>query len=69
MRVTSKTKFPILAEQFRNMNELANLMRCSERTARRSVSGNRPFKEYELRDIENYLGLPREYFLRRANSL
>ena len=68
MIISDKTNYPILAAQFQSQAELAKLIYCSERTVRRSMSGNRPFKEWELEKIEEYTGIPREVFLRRAGS-
>lgn len=65
MRVTDKQHFPNLAKQFKNEKELADLIFRSIRTVRRSMSGNRPFEEYEIRRIENYTGLSRHYLFRR----
>ncbi len=68
MRVTEKTNFPILAKQFRNRRDIARLIHCSERTVGRSMSGNRPFEEYEIRKLEEYTGLPREYLFRSISK-
>lgn len=68
MRVTEKTNYPNLAKEFRNQLEIAELIHCSDRTVRRSMSGNRPFQEYEIRMFENYTGKSREYLLRRAGK-
>ena len=65
MRQSLNYNFPNLAKQFRNERELANLIFRSIRTVRRSMSGNRPFEEYEIRRIEEYTGLTREYLLAR----
>lgn len=68
MKVSSKYNFPNLARQFRNEDELAKCIFRSIRTVRRSMSGNRPFEEYEIRRIEEYTGLSREYLLRSMSK-
>ena len=65
MIISDKTNYPILARQFGTQAKLAKLLHCSERTVRRSMSGNRPFDEWEIKTIEEYTGLPRDYLLRR----
>lgn len=66
MRVTSKQHYPNLVKIFKNEDELAQLIFRSKRTVRRSMSGNRPFEEYEIRRIEEYTGLSREHLLKGA---
>lgn len=66
MLVSDKTNYPILATQFTTQAKLAKVIFCSERTVRRSMSGKRPFKEWELQKIEEYTGLSREVLLARA---
>lgn len=68
MRRTKQQNFPFLANQFENEKELAGVIFRSVRTVRRSMSGNRPFEEYEIKRIEEYTGLPRDYLLRRRAS-
>lgn len=68
MRITDKQNYPNLAKQFKNEKALAALIFRSTRTVRRSMSGKRPFEEYEIRRIEEYTGLPREYLLRRVEK-
>ena len=65
MIISDKTNYPNLAQQFKNQGELAKLIHCSERTVRRSMSGNRKFDEWEINRIEEYTGLPRDWLLRR----
>lgn len=66
MRITHKTNYPNLAKQFRNRDEIGKLIFRSVKTVQRSLSGDRPFEEYEIRRIEEYTGCSREYLLRRA---
>lgn len=56
MRMTKKSKFPIITAEFGNMAELAEVMERSTRTARRSLDGLRPFQIKEKRRICAYLG-------------
>ncbi len=65
MICSDKTNYPNLAKLFKSQVELAELIHCSERTVRRSMSGKRPFDEWEIKRIEEYTGAPREWFLRR----
>lgn len=65
MRQSLNYNFPNLAKQFENRGEIAKLIFRSEKTVTRSLSGNRPFEEYEIRRIEEYTGLTREYLLAR----
>lgn len=64
MRITPKTKFPNLVKQFRSREEISKLIFRSEKTVQRSLSGDRPFEEYEIKRIEDYTGLSREFLLR-----
>lgn len=64
MKSSSKHRYPNLVKQFKNEEELAKLIFRSPRTVRRSISGNRPFDEYEIKRIEEYTGLSRHYLLR-----
>lgn len=68
MRITVKTHYPNLAKQFRNQGEIGELIYRSAKTVQRSMSGNRPFEEYEIRRIEEYTGYSREYLLRRIEE-
>ena len=65
MNQSRKYNFPNLAKQFKNRGEIAKLIFRSEKTVTRSLSGSRPFEEYEIRRIEEYTGLTREYLLAR----
>ena len=65
MQISEKTNYPILAAQFSTQAKLAQFLHWSERTVRRSMSGNRPFSEWEIRKLEEYTGIPREELLRR----
>ena len=51
MRITPKTKFPNLVKQFRSREEISKLIFRSEKTVQRSLSGDRPFEEYEIKRI------------------
>lgn len=55
MRQTKVSKFPIITAEFKNMDELAAVMETSTRTARRALSGSRPFRLQEKKRICNYL--------------
>ena len=66
MRITHKTKYPNLAKQFKNRDEIGKVIYKSGKTVQRSMSGNRPFDEYEIKRIEEYTGLDREFLLRRV---
>ena len=68
MRITSQQNYPNLAKQFESEKALAALIFRSTRTVRRSMSGKRPFDEYEIKRIEEYTGLSREYLLRRVEK-
>lgn len=65
MKITRQMRYPNLAKQFRSIDEIAKLIYRSEKTVRRSLSGDRPFEQYEIGRIEEYTGLSREYLLRR----
>ena len=65
MKITDKTNYPVLAEHFRSQTEMAKFLHWSERTIRRSMSGDRPFSAWEIRKLEEYTGIPREELLRR----
>ena len=66
MRVTHKTKYPNLAKQFKNRDEIGKVIFRSGKTVQRSMSGNRPFDEYEIKRIEEYTGLSRDFLFRSA---
>lgn len=68
MIISEKTNYPVLAKQFTTQAKLAKLLHCSERTVRRSMSGDRPFDEWEISRIEEFTGIPREELLRRRAS-
>jgi len=65
MKVTEKTIYPYLAKQFRNYAEIADLIFCSERTVGRRMTGRLPFKEIEIRAIEEYTGISRKELFKR----
>ncbi len=56
MRQTKKSLFPIITAEFGTVAELAEVMERSEKTARRSLDGSRPFQIREKRRICDYLG-------------
>lgn len=66
MRVTHKTKYPNLAKQFKNRDEIGKVIFRSGKTVQRSMSGNRPFDEFEITRIEEYTGLSRDFLFRSA---
>ena len=68
MKNSRTYNFPNLAKQFRNRDELAKVLFCSHQTVTRSLSGKRPFSEYEIKRLENYTGLSREFLLKRRVS-
>ena len=56
MRQTKKSNFPVITAEFGTVAELAEVMEKSEKTARRSLNGSRPFQFKEKRRICDYLG-------------
>ena len=66
MRITHKTKYPNLAKQFKNRGEIGKVIFKSGKTVQRSMSGDRPFDEFEITRIEEYTGLSRDFLLRSA---
>lgn len=66
MRITHKTKYPNLAKQFKNRDEIGKVIFKSGKTVQRSMSGDRPFDEFEITRIEEYTGLSRDFLLRSA---
>ena len=68
MNISAKHVYPNLTKQFTDRGELARLIFRSEKTVSRSLSGKRPFDEYEIRRMEEYTRLPRVYLLKRRNE-
>lgn len=66
MRITHKTKYPNLAKQFKNRDEIGKVIFKSGKTVQRSMSGDRPFDEFEITRLEEYTGLSRDFLLRSA---
>lgn len=68
MKLTKQMRYPNLAKEFKNEKEIATLLYCSERTVRRSISGDRPFELSEIRRLEEFTGRSRAYLLRSENT-
>ena len=66
MKITPQTKYPNLAACFTTQLELASVLNCCERTVRRSMTGKRRWEEYDIKTIENYTGLSREYLFKEV---
>lgn len=56
MRQTKKSNYPVITAEFGTVSELAEVMERSEKTARRSLDGSRPFQIKEKKRICDYLG-------------
>ena len=65
MNRSRKHHYPNLAKEFKSRDEIARLIYRSKQTVARSLSGNRPFDEYEIGRMEEYTGKSREYLLLR----
>lgn len=65
---SKKHHYPNLAKVFKNRDEIAKVIFRSKQTVIRSLSGNRPFDEYEIRRMEEHTGLSRDYLLLRRNE-
>lgn len=65
MQRSQKHHYPNLCKEFKSRDEIAKLIFRSKQTVARSLSGNRPFEEYEIRRMEEYTGKSREYLLLR----
>lgn len=68
MKITAQTNYPNLCGIFRSQAQLARFLKCSERTVRRSMSGKRPFDEYEIKKMEEYTGAPRTWLLKKRSN-
>lgn len=68
MNRSSRHNYPNLAKCFINREEIAKVIFRSEKTVMRSLTGKRPFEEYEIRRMEEYTGKSREYLLLRRNE-
>jgi len=68
MKITEQTNYPNLCKIFKSQVKLAEFLNCSERTVRRSMSGKRPFDEYEIRKMEEYTGAPRSWLLKKRSN-
>lgn len=65
MNRSRKHHYPNLAKEFKSRDEIAKLIYRSKQTVARSLSGDRPFDEYEIRRMEEYTGKSRDYLLLR----
>ena len=68
MQRSKKHHYPNLDKCFVSREEIAQVIFRSIKTVTRSLSGKRPFDEYEIRRMEEYTGKSREYLLLRRNE-
>lgn len=58
MKLRSKSLYPVITREFKDLAELANVVELSTVTVKKILHGSRPFTRQEKRRICKYLGLP-----------
>lgn len=68
MRMTSTIIYPNLAKEFQTQLKLSKLIHVSEKTVQRTMRGEREFDDWEMKTIEDFTGLPRDYLFKRRRT-